>query len=704
MKRWRCLGIVSACVLVGAGAAAGAPTAPGIQITAAGVSWSPDHGTAYIVRTNREPTAVRFEAIIRDAPVPHRESVMDSTTAWFLTPTDDRVTISPTDGQSTRLSVTAGPVTNIYRLGVTTTWNESPLPAPAPASLQDAGSLCVSATVAVCVMDVDLDGQEPAGSIRVDVADPSEVTPGVLLASERTRLLVQYPGTSEGVYTLRWTHPAPLKRLQLREIVGEQPSGDWHDSGFSKPCVGSWPKVYDVQTTGPWDLVDTADVVLSHSLVSCTDTVRLVKLKVDFVRLHDIHNIANRSTRAVDPFLRRHDPSVDSRTGPGGLYEDNPRSDVDRLDHQPMLALAGWCEDSAEAHVRIKAQFKPPDAGGKILWKVKPVSNGVSVNGADHGDFSAAATAVMRLVPAAACPPVHPDRDFEVKVGVDRDADGVLSDVEAFDVAWGLRVFGKAEHDPCDQTVEEWWLWLSYFVYPDAYALLHRFMGGGWPTGTAPSSESDDTIAFADVAYSQKNGLGCHPTTLAQGRLQNCVWNADRPFSRRVMIDEEFWQEVVVPALPALAITNWYRAHPGVLTHTFETDISGLHVDFDDTLNLVLSLNEAGTDLHLELDTTVDGYAAPRITRFRASGKLKDLYDWPSARTMDRQPCAAKMQTCHVADALLCGPRKAKGDIFRVEIGIDNTVHCPGTGLHPAPVPLDDTASLRTLWLLELID
>lgn len=133
-------------------------------------------------------------------------------------------------------------------------------------------------TCTVRVVKVDLDGQElqspPPPQNWKDVPDDQEVNPGVLLVSAKTRLLVQNPGANVGKYKLTWTDPAPNKHLKLVGTNGP-------NSPIEVDCAGPWPKEYMAVAAGNWDFSDAVEVTLTHSLVDCSDVVKLVVLKVD---------------------------------------------------------------------------------------------------------------------------------------------------------------------------------------------------------------------------------------------------------------------------------------------------------------------------------------------------------------------------------------------------------------------------------------
>jgi hypothetical protein len=126
------------------------------------------------------------------------------------------------------------------------------------------------------VPNVDLDGQELVALPNNwrDVPDEEEVTPGVVLISGRTKLLIKDPGTNAGKFTLAWTNPAPDKQLRLVGTERAQPP-------IEVDSLGPWPKEYLVETVGKWTEEDAVDVVLTHSLSAQSDTVWLVPFKVN---------------------------------------------------------------------------------------------------------------------------------------------------------------------------------------------------------------------------------------------------------------------------------------------------------------------------------------------------------------------------------------------------------------------------------------
>jgi len=134
-------------------------------------------------------------------------------------------------------------------------------------------------TIHVTIMPkLDLDGREPDPlhpSQLQDVPEAADENPGVLLATGVTKLLVQNPGGDTGTFTLTWADPAANKKLRLNG------HGVGHPTVTDVPCAGPWPKEFVVSRTGPWNLDDTVDVVLTCSGSTDSDTVKLVLLKVE---------------------------------------------------------------------------------------------------------------------------------------------------------------------------------------------------------------------------------------------------------------------------------------------------------------------------------------------------------------------------------------------------------------------------------------
>jgi len=149
------------------------------------------------------------------------------------------------------------------------------------------GSPCTDESEEFTVLDVDLDGEEPDGDGGLDPVDDTEdYSPGILLVSSESKLVVQDPGVDSGTLTLTWPSPLPGEADKKLEIDGDS------DGTYEIDCsTATWPVKLLVKTLkndggwaeGDWDYDDYVEVTMTHSaLAGCADEVTLTIIKVDF--------------------------------------------------------------------------------------------------------------------------------------------------------------------------------------------------------------------------------------------------------------------------------------------------------------------------------------------------------------------------------------------------------------------------------------
>ena len=115
--------------------------------------------------------------------------------------------------------------------------------------------------------------------------DDVEADAGVLAVTWRTRLIVrkQGPDIATGTYRIDWDNPSDEKTLEMRR-VGAGWGSPWLDEPFEETYTDSDVE-YRIRLRPwwglTWDDTDTVDVTLTHVESGCSDTVKLVPVKVD---------------------------------------------------------------------------------------------------------------------------------------------------------------------------------------------------------------------------------------------------------------------------------------------------------------------------------------------------------------------------------------------------------------------------------------
>ncbi len=406
------------------------------------------------------------------------------------------------------------------------------------------------------------------------------------------------------------------------------------------------------------------------------EVIEMDVINVDFVRLWDDNQEANRTTRAIDPVLRL------SKT-----YEDNERAISHDMDpDEPMLLLGGWCNNMTAADVNLQCQFEPASAGEHVLWRVD--ANVGSVDGDSTGNFASGDTVPLRFLPATATMAVHEDKDFVVKLGIDQNGDSLLSDAEAFPIEWGIRVIGKPEYDYCRAGLPSWQVSLGWLVYPDACDLIDIFLD----TDLIPSYEANDldTIAFGG-SYDMKNGLGCDATSLTQGNLRKYTWQKPSGFRKRVLLSDDMWIKVIEPTLLAMDIGGWY-ANPAN-TGNYKAFVGQFQdvVYFNDE-NLSRTIGKASVDVMVIVHTE-RATPKPKITHMELTGAVTDLYDFRTYGSDEPNGYASRIQVCYAPS---CG--RTAGNIFKVLVDCDVTQFTLIT-----PVEYDNFTDLNGDWIYKII-
>ena len=265
-------------------------------------------------------------------------------------------------------------------------------------------------------------GQEPLGAGLVDVPDGQELDPGGLLVGNQTRLIVQNPGTNLGSYALTWVNPANNKQLKLRAIINGSPSGGWLNSPVMAVCSDPWPKTYVVKTTGPWAYTDKVDVVLSHSVVSCTDTVRLVTIKVDLEKVWS------------DQL-----PGVEWNYLPGGGGASKGNGDV-------FLMIGARADNKVYIEAQTSVSPDTPEVRSKLLFRLAKIDPDDPANVSEmsirDGVSTLAADGVASVVSSDFSVDFH-----KLLAGIDINEDGKLSKDEVCTVSpHRMRLVGQGRY------------------------------------------------------------------------------------------------------------------------------------------------------------------------------------------------------------------------------------------------------------------
>ena len=406
----------------------------------------------------------------------------------------------------------------------------------------------------------------------------------------------------------------------------------------------------------------TWDSPLTGGPATCQDYARVAPIAVDFVRIWDANQTANRTTRAIIPALWRQK-----------LYEDNDRSDCELPDDAPLLVLGAWCNQMAQANVNLQCQFQPSSAGARILWKIQVIRG--TVSGPTSGSFASGDTIPLTLIPTSEQMASHDDTDFIITVGIDWNGDGVLSDTEVCSVPFGVRLIGKNEYDYCNTQFPGWQRTLGGLsIYPDTMDLLNIFLHDIW----TPSYESDaaDEIYFraADeppmtfpecIYYDQKKGRGCDPTSIIKGSLHTYTWSPQSGFAVRIMTSTTFMDNALKPFIQGANVLQYYTDNPGVMSHTFTTHVHSRYL-FNSTSNLALAIGHANVDVLVSLNTERSGSGA-LVDSIEVFGKLYDVYTIQTMGGDEPNGWGSRLQVCY---ASACG--RTAGNIFKVRVRLEH--------------------------------
>ena len=212
---------------------------------------------------------------------------------------------------------------------------------------------------------VDLDGREPGGADVVP--DEEEESPGVLLASGSSKLVVQSilaaAGTAGGTLTLTW--PDLFEGNKKLKVTRDDDGTFATDGTLSIDCAATaLPLTLSLATlkqqTGgtwaeaEWDPDDQITVTMQHSGVAqCIDQVKLTILKVDLTAIKFNH----KGTVTAD------DPGPDNETSDGLIIRKNYSTEVGHKDHtntgewKPSLSRNDPFLYVVDKTVTIKARF-----------------------------------------------------------------------------------------------------------------------------------------------------------------------------------------------------------------------------------------------------------------------------------------------------------------------------------------------------------
>ena len=452
-----------------------------------------------------------------------------------------------------------------------------------------------------------------------------------------------WTATNGGTQVLSPTNYSPASSMPTQLWVkGVSPSA----TGPAKDASGNWTNC------GPEHITleainNGADPTTPGTYY---DRVAFTVVAVEFVRLWDVHRIANRTTRAMDPELRL------SKT-----YEDSERSDGASADNSPLLVLGGWCNDMTAADVKLNCSFQPATAGGSVLWKINAF--GGSVDGASSGTFATNDIISLRLLPSMESMATRRAKDFIVKIGIDQNGDTFLSDTEAFPIEWGIRVIGKGEYDQCRDGLPAWQIALGWFLYPDTTDFLDIFLDKD--SIVSYQQDDPDTVSFSG-SYDQRNGLGCSPYSLTQGHVRRYTWDNTSAIRKRVLLSDSMWNDAIQPTISAMGIGTWYAdpANASINSKTF-TGIINMVVYFSSSENLVNSLGHAYVNIEVTIDTE-RATPKPKITAMRIDGTVTDLYDFATVTTDDHLGYASRIQVCHAPSC-----ERTAGEIFKVRISCE---------------------------------
>ena len=382
------------------------------------------------------------------------------------------------------------------------------------------------------------------------------------------------------------------------------------------------------------------------SFESIVDTMIGTVVKVEYVRLYDKNRIANRTTRAINPKDRRKKK-----------YEDNERSDIDISDNRPMMVLGTWSDDIA--HVNLEVKYYPDGIGEYIRWKIDNKNGFAKKN---EGDFKEVDKIELELIPSNTWIKIHEGKDFIIEVGIDRNRNKKMEKNESL-IKYGVRIIGKKEYEYCKSELNNVAFMLLRKVggvkRPDASELIDIFMKTNWIAGYNLSTET--TVKFTG-GYDQRNGLGCNPISLTEGRIKKYIWFTTSKFGKRILQSEAFWKRVLEPTIKKMRIMRWYNENSKERKHSFTKRFYGV-VDFAGDDNLKLSLGKATVDIYVTLDTEIGEDGRSKIKLMSVRGSVRDLYDFRTHTSDSWIGYASRIQTCYSPNI-----GRNAGEIFKVEI------------------------------------
>ena len=392
----------------------------------------------------------------------------------------------------------------------------------------------------------------------------------------------------------------------------------------------------------------------------------------DFIRAWDWNKLANRSTRAINQALRYKK-----------VFEDSPRSKAGDKDNTPLLVLGAWGNQMAAADVGVQIQLQPTAAGKYLNWEVIQMVG--TVDGPTFGTFEKTDRLILHLIPSQQVLAKHEGYDYYVRIGIDRDHDGHLSENECWIPQMGIRVIGKPEYDYCAGKLAWYKIAVGTFIWPDAADFIGVFMNNN--IVESYDKRENSTIDFSEGNYDWKCGLGCTPLSLTKGQLPSLTWNRSSDIAWRVLRSDEVWQ-TISSTIDQMHIEQWFAAaeNGSETSHqfsgTFKQDIT-----FTSTGNLNSALHGCQGEFAITVDAQ-RGSGKPEITKIGVTGNITDLYDFQPGGGDNELDWASRVQVCYAPSC----ERKA-GMIYRLHIDCNVRPFVLSD-----PVPCDQLNEMRSQW------
>jgi hypothetical protein len=126
--------------------------------------------------------------------------------------------------------------------------------------------------------------------------------------------------------------------------------------------------------------------------------------------------------------------------------------------------------------------------------------------------------------------------------------------------------------------------------------------------------------------------------------------------------DNDFFNQIIRPAVQNMNIDQFYNNNPSVMEHTFTVQIDK-GVTFYDSQELHFSLKHATISFILNIYTE-RGLTIPEITGVGGGGICIDFYDFRTYGSDENNGWASRVQSCHTENF------RDAGEVFSININL----------------------------------